>query len=145
FPTKDHWRGVSRLSGVVAGLKHVEAHIDQWGGTSLAVPPLRSGEGQLEWRVVGKALYRHLARAHIPGSLLPGHALIVTAHAHRNICWSESGKSITRRSAERASFRSITRAASRPMPASSAVIDAAAERSKFKPPAANDAAASSCI
>lgn len=69
FPTKDHWRGVSRLSDIVAGLKYLEANIGEWGVTSLAVPPLGCGEGQLEWRVVGKTLYRHLVRLNIPVQL----------------------------------------------------------------------------
>lgn len=69
FPTKDHWRSVSRLSDIVAGLKFLEAHIREWEVTSLAVPPLGCGEGQLEWRVVGKTLYRHLVRLNIPVQL----------------------------------------------------------------------------
>lgn len=69
FPTKDHWRSVSRLSDIVKGLNYLEAHIREWGITSLAVPPLGCGEGQLEWRVVGKTLYRHLSRLGIPVEL----------------------------------------------------------------------------
>ena len=61
FPTKDHWRSVSRLDDIVEGLKYLEAHISEWGVTSLAVPPLGCGEGKLEWRVVGPTLYRHLS------------------------------------------------------------------------------------
>lgn len=69
FPTKDHWRSVSRLSDITTALKYLEAHIHEWGVTSLAVPPLGCGEGQLEWRVVGKTLYRHLVRLNIPVQL----------------------------------------------------------------------------
>ena len=60
FPTKDHWRSVSRLQDIVAGLCYLQAHYREWGVTSLAVPPLGCGQGQLEWRVVGPTLYRHL-------------------------------------------------------------------------------------
>jgi O-acetyl-ADP-ribose deacetylase (regulator of RNase III) len=60
FPTKDHWRSVSKLDDIINGLGYLEAHIAEWGVTSLAVPPLGCGEGQLEWRVVGPTLYRHL-------------------------------------------------------------------------------------
>ena len=60
FPTKDHWRSVSRLSDIVEGLEYLKAHFKKWDVTSLAAPPLGCGEGQLEWRVVGKTLYRHL-------------------------------------------------------------------------------------
>src|SRR5713101_4076116 len=61
FPTKDHWRSVSKLDDIVSGLTYLERHIPVWGVTSLAVPPLGCGEGQLEWRVVGPTLYRHLS------------------------------------------------------------------------------------
>jgi O-acetyl-ADP-ribose deacetylase (regulator of RNase III)/uncharacterized protein YwgA len=61
FPTKDHWRSVAKLADIVAGLDFLEEHYKEWGIESLAVPPLGCGEGQLEWRVVGPTLYRHLA------------------------------------------------------------------------------------
>lgn len=66
FPTKDHWRSVSKLKDIVAGLEYLEAHYQEWGITSLAVPPLGCGQGQLEWRVVGPTLYRYLSRLEIP-------------------------------------------------------------------------------
>lgn len=69
FPTKEHWRSVARLQDVVRGLYHLENHYKEWGITSLAVPPLGCGEGQLEWRVVGPTLYRHLSKLEIPVEL----------------------------------------------------------------------------
>src|SRR5216684_2390010 len=66
FPTKDHWRSVSRLSDIVKGLQYLKARVQEWGVTSMAIPPLGCGEGQLEWRVVGPTLYRHLASLEIP-------------------------------------------------------------------------------
>jgi O-acetyl-ADP-ribose deacetylase (regulator of RNase III) len=69
FPTKEHWRSVARLADIVCGLEHLENHYRQWGITSLAVPPLGCGLGQLEWRVVGRTLYRHLNRLDIPVEL----------------------------------------------------------------------------
>lgn len=69
FPTKDDWRSVARLDDIVAGLEYLEKHSREWGITSLAVPPLGCGEGQLEWRVVGPTLYRHLSRLDIPVEL----------------------------------------------------------------------------
>ena len=69
FPTKDHWRSVSRLSDIVRGLEFLERGYREWGITSLAVPPLGTGQGQLEWRVVGPTLYRHLSRLAIPVEL----------------------------------------------------------------------------
>lgn len=62
FPTKEHWRSMSRLADIVRGLEYLAAHIQEWKVTSLAVPPLGCGEGGLEWRVVGPTLFRHLAR-----------------------------------------------------------------------------------
>jgi len=60
FPTKDHWRSVSRLEDIIAGLHYLQDHCREWGIMSLGVPPLGCGQGQLEWRVVGPTLYRHL-------------------------------------------------------------------------------------
>lgn len=73
FPTKYDWRSVSRLSDIVAGLKYLEKHYKAWGITSLAVPPLGCGQGQLEWRVVGPTLYRYLSRLDIPVELYAPH------------------------------------------------------------------------
>ena len=69
FPTKDHWRSVSKLEDIINGLRFLAAHISEWGVTSLAVPPLGCGEGRLEWRVVGPTLYRHLDALGIPVEL----------------------------------------------------------------------------
>jgi len=69
FPTKDHWRSVSRIEDIVAGLRYLQAHCRQWRVTSLGVPPLGCGQGQLEWRVVGPTLYRHLKKLDIPVDL----------------------------------------------------------------------------
>lgn len=73
FPTKDHWRSVSRLDDIIQGLEYLEAHYKEWGITSLAVPPLGCGQGGLEWRVVGRTLWRHLMRLDIPVELYAPH------------------------------------------------------------------------
>jgi O-acetyl-ADP-ribose deacetylase (regulator of RNase III) len=69
FPTKDHWRSVAKLSDILAGLKYLREHYKQWRVTSLAVPSLGCGEGQLEWRVVGPTLYHHLSGLGVPVEL----------------------------------------------------------------------------
>jgi len=69
FPTKDHWRSVARLEDITRGLEYLAAHYEVWGITSLAVPPLGCGQGQLEWRVVGPTIYRYLSRLDIPVEL----------------------------------------------------------------------------
>jgi uncharacterized protein YwgA/O-acetyl-ADP-ribose deacetylase (regulator of RNase III) len=73
FPTKEHWRSVSRVSDIVRGLEYLEKHYRGWGITSLAVPPLGCGLGQLEWKVVGPTLYRHLSRLDISVELFAPH------------------------------------------------------------------------
>ena len=73
FPTKQHWRGVSRLDAIEAGLDYLAAHLEAWGITSLAVPPLGCGNGQLDWRVVGPVLYRRLSDLGIPVELYAPH------------------------------------------------------------------------
>ncbi|MFQ5895214.1 MAG: macro domain-containing protein [Nitrospinota bacterium] len=69
FPTKDHWRSVAQLDDIVAGLEYLLEHYREWGITSLAVPPLGCGHGQLEWRVVGPTLSRYLSQLDIPVEL----------------------------------------------------------------------------
>lgn len=69
FPTKDRWRMVTRLDDIVHGLEYLLAHYEKWGISSLAVPPLGCGQGQLEWRVVGRTLYQYLAKMRIPVEL----------------------------------------------------------------------------
>jgi uncharacterized protein YwgA len=73
FPTKQHWRSVSRLDDIVAGLQYLQEHIADWGVGSLAVPPLGSGNGGLEWSVVGPTLYRYLSRLGVAVDLYAPH------------------------------------------------------------------------
>ena len=65
FPTKDHWRSVSNLKDIIRGLEYLVRHYKEWGITSIAVPPLGCGYGQLEWRIVGPTLYRYLKKLDI--------------------------------------------------------------------------------
>lgn len=69
FPTKDDWRSVAKLDSIITGLKYLLDHYQEWGITSLAVPPLGAGQGQLEWRIVGPTLYRYLSQMDIPVEL----------------------------------------------------------------------------
>jgi len=69
FPTKGHWRAVSRLSDIKRGLEYLIEHYEEWEIESLAVPPLGCGNGQLDWRVVGPTLYRYLSTMDIPVEL----------------------------------------------------------------------------
>ncbi|MBV9144142.1 MAG: macro domain-containing protein [Pseudonocardiales bacterium] len=73
FPTKQHWRSVSRLSDIEAGLRYLRAHLNEWGITSLALPPLGCGNGQLDWSVIGPVLHKHLDTFGIPVELYVPH------------------------------------------------------------------------
>lgn len=73
FPTKQDWRALSRLEDVEAGLKYLLSHYREWGISSLAVPPLGTGHGQLEWRIVGPILQDYLSRLDIPVELYAPH------------------------------------------------------------------------
>lgn len=61
FPTKGHWRAMSRLADIEDGLDYLAAHAADWGITSIALPPLGCGNGGLEWSEVGPLIYRKLS------------------------------------------------------------------------------------
>lgn len=52
FPTKRHWRGKSRMEDIEAGLKALVSEIRARGIRSIAIPPLGSSLGGLDWREV---------------------------------------------------------------------------------------------
>jgi len=66
FPTKKHWRSVSRIEDIYNGLEHLTTKYKDWGITSIAFPPLGCGNGGLEWDDVGPLLYRELSKLDIP-------------------------------------------------------------------------------
>jgi len=49
FPTKRHWRGKSRIQDIDAGLKALVAEIRARRIRSIALPPLGTGLGGLDW------------------------------------------------------------------------------------------------
>ena len=49
FPTKRHWRGKSRPEDIESGLKSLVGAIEERGIRSVALPPLASGLGGLDW------------------------------------------------------------------------------------------------
>jgi O-acetyl-ADP-ribose deacetylase (regulator of RNase III) len=49
FPTKRHWRGKSRLEDIELGLEDLVREVRRRGIRSIAVPPLGSGLGGLNW------------------------------------------------------------------------------------------------
>ena len=52
FPTKRHWRGASRIEDIEAGLADLARLIRERNIREIAVPPLGSGLGGLEWTEV---------------------------------------------------------------------------------------------
>ncbi len=52
FPTKRHWRGKSRIEDIDAGLNALRALIRDKKVRSIALPPLGSGLGGLDWKRV---------------------------------------------------------------------------------------------
>lgn len=52
FPTKQHWRGKSRLEWITAGLVDLHRTIVNLRIRSIAIPPLGAGLGGLDWAEV---------------------------------------------------------------------------------------------
>jgi O-acetyl-ADP-ribose deacetylase (regulator of RNase III) len=61
FPTKRHWRGKSRIEDIESGLKALITDVKRLGIRSIAVPPLGSGLGGLDWNVVRPMIDRAFA------------------------------------------------------------------------------------
>lgn len=60
FPTKRHWRGKSRIEDIEAGLVDLARVIRERGIRSIAIPPLGSGLGGLDWNDVRPRIERAL-------------------------------------------------------------------------------------
>lgn len=52
FPTKEHWRNPSKLEWIIEGLKDLKRVIVEKKIRSIALPPLGSGNGGLDWAEV---------------------------------------------------------------------------------------------
>ena len=67
FPTKRHWRGKSRMEDIDSGLNALVKEIRNRGIHSIAIPPLGSGLGGLNWSEVRprvEAALRGIANLH---------------------------------------------------------------------------------
>lgn len=62
FPTKRHWRGKSRMEDIDSGLEALIDEVKRRRIKSLAVPPLGSGLGGLNWRDVRSRIEDALSR-----------------------------------------------------------------------------------
>jgi O-acetyl-ADP-ribose deacetylase (regulator of RNase III) len=56
FPTKRHWRGRSRMEDIESGLRDLAQVIRERRIASIAIPPLGSGLGGLEWSEVHRKI-----------------------------------------------------------------------------------------
>ena len=60
FPTKDHWKSLSRLADIETGLDDLTKVIEELEITSIAIPPLGAGNGGLPWSDVEPLIRRKL-------------------------------------------------------------------------------------
>jgi O-acetyl-ADP-ribose deacetylase (regulator of RNase III) len=60
FPTKRHWRGKSRLEDIESGLRALASEIRSRNIRSIAIPPLGSGLGGLNWKDVRDRIEKYL-------------------------------------------------------------------------------------
>lgn len=49
FPTKQHWRGNSRIEWIIEGLQDLRRFLIEYQVKSIAIPPLGAGNGGLDW------------------------------------------------------------------------------------------------
>lgn len=62
FPTKRHWRGQSRIEDIEAGLADLVRVVREVDIRSIAIPPLGSGLGGLDWAAVRPKIEAALTR-----------------------------------------------------------------------------------
>lgn len=78
FPTKRHWRGKSRIEYIEQGMAALVSEIRARDIESIAIPPLGSGLGGLDWRQVRPLIERALSEVpqvraivYEPGGTMP--------------------------------------------------------------------------
>lgn len=67
FPTKEHWRGESRIEYVESGLEDLVREVAERGIKSIAIPPLGCGIGGLDWDEVRPLIEEAVSR--MPGGI----------------------------------------------------------------------------
>lgn len=61
FPTKQHWRGKSRIEWIIEGLQDLRLFLIENKVKSIAIPPLGAGNGGLDWAEVRPLIEHALA------------------------------------------------------------------------------------
>ena len=61
FPTKAHWKANSKLEYIEQGLESLKTEVKRLGLKSVAIPPLGSGLGGLDWQEVEQLIQDSLA------------------------------------------------------------------------------------
>lgn len=66
LPTKRQWRHPSRLEWIEEGLWYLARDYERYGITSLAIPEIGCGRGQLVWADVRPLIYQYLDPIALP-------------------------------------------------------------------------------
>lgn len=61
FPTKQHWKGKSKIEFIQSGMKSLVQEIKKHNIRSIAIPPLGCGLGGLDWKQVKPVIEKALA------------------------------------------------------------------------------------
>ncbi|MDZ5646120.1 macro domain-containing protein [Nitrospirillum sp. BR 11828] len=61
FPTKQHWRGDSKIEWIIGGLQDLRRFLIENKVESIAIPPLGAGNGGLDWAEVRPQIEEALA------------------------------------------------------------------------------------
>lgn len=90
FPTKRHWRANSRIEDIEAGLADLVRVVNEIGIRSIAIPPLGSGLGRLDWGQVQPLIEQAAAqlpdvdvRVYLPRPTMVGLPVATTEHPPR--------------------------------------------------------------
>ncbi len=76
FPTKKHWRSPSEYLYIEQGLDSLIQIIKEYNISSIAIPPLGSGNGGLDWRKVKTLIEQKLSEVNITIYLYEPNSLI---------------------------------------------------------------------
>ncbi len=69
FATKKHWSNDSDINSIEKGLQWIVNNYNKRGITSLALPALGCGLGNLNWKDVGPLMCKYMAKLDIPVSI----------------------------------------------------------------------------